>query len=95
MSKLNWLKVIGNSGCAFCFTMTSMFTYDYLAQSGLEFGEFLIIAFIASVLQGLTAFFREIKIAAEQHIPLKVDYEMTRKKETNMILFILDKLTLF
>lgn len=59
--KINWIRVVCNSGIAFFTTASSILTADAMLESTIPLSNLVLIALISSFIYAGLAFFTELK----------------------------------
>jgi len=91
--KMDWVKILGNTGISFFSTLVSLLTFDALANVEMPIHAFICIAFFVSLIQGGLTFCKEI-VKTRNGIGTK-GFSAMRKVRDKKTYNLLDKITLF
>ena len=90
--KVDWVKVLGNSGISFFSTLVSLLTFESLANVEMPIYSFIFIAFFVALIQGGLTFCKEI-VKYGNALGNKGYFMLDARKE-NKTYKMLDKITL-
>lgn len=102
INRLDWLKILANTGFTFFVTLASICTFSYLVKSELPLSFIITVTIVVALIQGGVAFFKSLIDVINEHENFKEDKELKtvpkiekRKKKFHRTQAILNNLVLW